>query len=89
MKVSVYKAIGSKLDNKRWFVILKAEDKIESLPEDITRTTDHFTLKKNIELLPGEQRIALDSDEAITSINQKGYYIQNIDIKSPPQFVTN
>lgn len=81
MKVDIYKAIGSRMDQKNWFILIESGKDIKNLiPEKIWKQVDNFSFNKSIEIHPGEHRIALDSTEAITDINKNGYYIQGVNL---------
>ncbi len=83
MKVDIYKAFRSKIERKTWFVFLKAGEKLDFLPDHVKQAASDFVLKKSLDINPGENRIALDIDEALMDLNKRGYYIQGAKIESP------
>ncbi|RKZ51288.1 MAG: hypothetical protein DRR16_30010 [Candidatus Parabeggiatoa sp. nov. 3] len=80
MKVDIYKAIGSKIEPKRWYVLVKEKTGLDILPNNVLLAAERFSLTKSLEISQGEYRIALDTDEAIAHINKKGFYITGANI---------
>ena len=78
MKVDIYKAVGSKIEPRRWYVFVKAKTGLEVLPHKIRQAAKGFDLTKSLEISKGEYRIALDPDEAIASIHKNGFYLQGL-----------
>ena len=83
MKVDIYKAVGSKTDEKRWYVVLKSGKALASLPEKVEKLASNFLLAKTLDILPQEIRIALDCNGAITGIQKEGFYIQHLRVEKP------
>jgi len=80
MKVDIYKAVGSKIEPRRWYVFVKKETGLDILPNQVLLAADGFSLTKSLEISQGEYRIALDTDEAIDHIHEKGFYVQGVNI---------
>jgi hypothetical protein len=80
MKVDIYKAVGSKIESRRWYVFVKTETGLDILPNQVLLAADGFSLTKSLEISHGEYRIALDTDEAISNIHEKGFYVQGVNI---------
>ena len=70
MKVDIYKAIGSKIEPKRWYVFVKEKTGLDILPNNVLLAAERFSLTKSLEISQGEYRIALDTDEAIYHIDK-------------------
>lgn len=81
MKVEVYKPKKALAKNESVRIIVQEGYDIEDLPKEIKQRAGGFDLEKKKEILPGEQRIALDPDEAIKNNEGKGYHIQSYKIK--------
>jgi len=80
MKVDIYKAVGSKIEPRRWYVFVKKETGLDILPNQVLLAADSFSLTKSLEISQGEYRIALDTDEAIFNIHENGFYVQGVNI---------
>ncbi len=80
MKVDIYKAVGSKIEPRRWYVFVKAESELDILPKKVKQAAEGFSLTKSLEISQGEYRIALDTDEAISHIQKKGFYLQGLNL---------
>jgi uncharacterized protein YcgL (UPF0745 family) len=80
MKVDIYKAIGSKIEPRRWYVFVKAESGLDILPDKVKQAAKEFCLTKSLEISEGEYRIALDTDEAISHIHKNGFYLQGLNL---------
>lgn len=72
MLVDIYQ---SRNNNKRNYVFVETRNCFSSIPEKIRNDCGKLFFDKKIELNPGEKRIALKTDEAISHIMDKGYYI--------------
>ncbi len=81
MRVDVYKAIGSKIEAKRWYVFVETGMKIDFLPDKIKQAADRFSLFQSLTISQGEYRIALNTDEAISDIQKNKFYLQGVNIK--------
>jgi len=80
MKVDIYKAIGSKIEPRRWYVFVNAKTGLDILPNKVKQAADGFSLTKSLEISQGEYRIALDTDEAISHIHKNGFYLTGASI---------
>jgi len=80
MKVDIYKAIGSKIESRRWYVFVKAKTGLDILPNKVKQAADEFSLTKTLEISRGEYRIALDTEEAISHIHKNGFYLTGANI---------
>ncbi len=80
MKVDIYKAVGSKIEPRRWYVFVKTKTGLDILPNQVLLAADGFSLTKSLEISQGEYRIALDTDEAIYNIHENGFYVQGVNI---------
>ncbi len=48
--------------------------------DKVLLAADGFSLTKSLDISQGEYRIALDTDEAIDNIHEKGFYVQGANI---------
>ncbi|QTA79880.1 YcgL-like domain-containing protein [Desulfonema limicola] len=78
MEVDIYKAKKVSGPKSRIFVLMDKGKDINSLPDEITSITGTLIYTKSINMQPGEIRIALNVDEAIKNIQERGYYIPNL-----------
>ncbi|NKC11268.1 MAG: hypothetical protein GKR94_03385 [Gammaproteobacteria bacterium] len=81
MKVKVYKAKRSDSSGSKVFLLIASQSSLESVPADILEQVGDMVPFRDFELLPGQQRIALDTDEALKAIDEEGYYIQGAKIE--------
>jgi uncharacterized protein YcgL (UPF0745 family) len=81
MKVKVYKARRPDTSGARVFLFIGFDSTVESLPTSERERMGELVLFREMELLPGQQRIAIDTDEALRAIKEKGYYIQGAKIE--------
>ena len=72
MNVDIYKSTET---SGRYFVIQSGGD-TSSLPEQVEPTP-----KKTIDITPGENRIGLSGDDAISDISSKGYHATDVSIQ--------
>ncbi len=82
METDIY--MGRKFDNpkERVFIFIPKGSLLDSLPADAVQNIGELTYQKSINIMAGEKRIALDTDEAIQHIQDKGYYIQGTKIRT-------
>lgn len=81
MEVDIYKAIGSKIDQRNWFIIIEYKKNLEkTVSKELLSKADKFNFFKTITIHEGEHRIALDSTEAIRDISTKGFHLQGVKI---------
>lgn len=80
MRVDIYKARRSPEPTVRVYVLIPSGGSADALPQNIKDQTGELQYDRTIEIHPGESRIALDSDEAIRSIESDGYHVQHAEI---------
>lgn len=83
MNVDIYEIIGSR--GHEYIMIEKGVNIDDVLPEELK--SKKFKLHKSLTLQPGENKIALDSDEAINSIKLKGYHLQGVQFKAEENII--
>jgi uncharacterized protein YcgL (UPF0745 family) len=76
MKVDIYRAKKSPKNHEKRYIFVLADFNITNLPPEILENTGELVIEKTIDIKPGEKRIALDTDEALKNINEKGYHEQ-------------
>lgn len=81
MKVDIYRAKKSPGNHEKLYVFVPAGSNINELPPDIIEKTGGLVIEKTIDIQPGEKRIALDTDEALRNLNEKGYHEQGSKIE--------
>ena len=72
MLVDIYK---SRKGRDFTFVFLPSGKEFNSLPQNIREDYGEFSFNKKVEINPGKLYIALKTEEALDSLNDKGYYI--------------
>lgn len=82
MKVEVYKPKKALAKKESVRIIVKEGYNIDDLPDELKQKAGGFDLEKKKEIKAGEQRIALDSDEAIKNIEENGYHIQSYKVEA-------
>ena len=81
MKVDIYRAKKSPSPNENIYIFVPDGFNIENLPREITQEAGGLDLEKKLDIKSGEKRIALNTDEAIKNINEKGYHVQGSKIE--------
>lgn len=81
MKVDIYRAKNAPGAHERLYVFIPQGENIEKLPSNVLSKTGELTIEKTIDIHPGEKRIALDSDEALKNLTEKGYHLQGSKIE--------
>lgn len=81
MKVDIYKAIGSKIEAKRWYVFVEKGMKTDFLPDKVKQAADRFSLSDSLTISQGQYRIALNTDEAISNIQKNKFHLQGVNIE--------
>ncbi len=76
MKVDIYRAKKSPGPNENIYIFIPEGFNIENLPDEIKEKVGDLDLEKKRDIKPGEKRIALNTDEAIKNIIEKGYHVQ-------------
>lgn len=82
MKVDIYRAKKSPGVHEKLYIFVPAESNIDDLPDEINAQTGGVVLEKTIDIQPGEKRIAVNTDEALKNLREKGYHEQNSKIES-------
>ncbi len=78
MKVDVYKAKKTPdLREIRTFVFIPMGMNVEKLPYEVTNRCGKLFFQKTLNIEPDENRISLDTNEAIDNINKYGYYVKD------------
>ena len=91
MRVAIYKIRRTADPAERRFLFVPVGTDIETLPPEIRNDLGDLRFEKIIDIEPGENRIALNTDEAISNIEMSGYYVQcarietRISSQIPPQ----
>lgn len=80
MNVDVYKSKKSSGPREKTYILVSAGEDIESLPQKVKDQLGELIFFKNIDLVPGKPRIAIDPDQAIQNIQNNGYHIQGTKI---------
>lgn len=81
MRVDVYKASKASDRNSRRFLFVPEGSDPKSLPREVSELLGNLQKVRTMEIQPGEKRIALDTDEAISDISQSGYHVEETKIE--------
>jgi len=81
MKVDIYRAKNSPGNHEKLYVFVVAGSNIANLPPEVLERTGGLVIEKTIDMQPGEKRIALDTDEALKNLDEKGYHEQGSKIE--------
>jgi uncharacterized protein YcgL (UPF0745 family) len=81
MKVDIYRAKKSPSPYENIYIFVPEGSNVENLPDEIKEKAGGFDLEKKLDIKPGEKRIALNTDEAIKNIEEKGYHVQGSKIE--------
>lgn len=73
MQIDIYKVKNNDTPNSRKFILVRAG---ENPPMNL----NDLVYFKEIEIKPGDKRIALDTDKAIFNIKHYGYHIEEAKI---------
>ncbi len=76
MKVDLYKVKYADQSGDRIFLFVQEGIDVQSLSQDLLAEIGEKEFEKTIDIRPGEQRIALDTDKAIDNINRYGYHVE-------------
>lgn len=82
MLVDIYKAKRTTSSGERIYVFVEKGKDLKTLPPDLLAETGELEFEKEMEIRPGEKRIALDTDEAIDQISNRGYHLEAPRIES-------
>lgn len=80
MNVDIYKAKKAPGPREKTYILVSAGESIENLPPEVKEQFGELIFFKNITLVSGKPRIAIDPDEAIQNIQNSGYHIQGTKI---------
>lgn len=81
MEVDIYRAKNSPGIHEKAYVFLPSGSDINNLPPEVIEKAGGLVVEKTIDIQPGEKRIALDSDEALKNLSEKGYHVQGSKIE--------
>lgn len=81
MKVDIYRAKKSPGTHEKLYIFVPSGFNVEDLPAEVIENTGGVIAEKTIDIQPGEKRIALDSDEALKNLSEKGYHVQGSKIE--------
>lgn len=81
MKVDVYRAKKIPGIHENLYVFVPAESNVEGIPRELKERTGGLVYEETIDIQPGEKRIALDTDDAIRNLSEKGYHEQGAKIE--------
>ena len=81
MKVDIYRAKKSPGNHEKLYIFMPTGSKVKNLPHEIIKKTGGLVVEKTIDIQPGEKRIALDTDEALRKLTEKGYHEQSSKIE--------
>lgn len=81
MIVDVYKQLEIFKPNIRFYILIPSCKYETTVLPYIIRKKEKFLFQKTIDLKAGQQRIAIDVEEAIKNITEKGYHEQEVIIK--------
>lgn len=76
MNVDIYKAKIEPSPREKQYVLVPAGSDIDILPPDVREQLGELVFFKNLTLVPGKPRIAVDPLVAIQNIENNGYHIQ-------------
>ena len=76
MKVDIYRSKKSPGNHEKLYIFVPENSNIEDLPAEIHEKTGGLVREKTIDIQPGEKRIALNTDEALKNLKEKGYHEQ-------------
>jgi uncharacterized protein YcgL (UPF0745 family) len=82
MDADIYKALQPPAPGERLYVLVPSGTDIKKLPDDIIIKTGDLLFFRKVSLTPGKQRIALDQDEAVRNLRNRGYHLQGAKIIS-------
>ncbi len=82
MKVDIYRVRKDPDPTERRYVLIPSDIDASALLEKLRADLGELEYERTIDIHPGEKRIALDSDEAITNIHSMGYHIQGARIQT-------
>lgn len=80
MKIKIYQASKTHSNSGIFYVFIPSDKEINEIDILESDRLGRLIYYKDLEINPGEKRIALDADKAIQSINEKGYHIQGTKI---------
>ena len=81
MMVDIYRAQKSPKPGVSICIFIPTKTDISSLPQALREKMGTLIFEKTLEIKPGEIRCALNTDEAIKAIEQKGFYISSAEVR--------
>ncbi|WP_353573166.1 hypothetical protein [Candidatus Albibeggiatoa sp. nov. BB20] len=83
MQVDIYKVKKRKKPQITEFLMVESgfDYKKKVSPDELNKLGE-LIFSRQIEINPGEQRIALNSNDVIEEINKKGFHIETVEIKT-------
>ena len=81
MEVDIYKAKKSPGPREKTYIMVRSGSDINNLPNELKEKTGELSFFKKMTIKRGQKRIALDPNEAITNIEEKGYHEQGTKIE--------
>jgi len=81
MKIDIYRAKRSPGTHEKLYIFLPSGSKVDDLPNEVLGKTGGLVAEKTIDIQPGEKRIALNTDEALKNLSEKGYHEQSSKIE--------
>ena len=82
MEVDIYKATSLSSATEKVHIFVPSGSSVEELPDDLKERAGELVFEKQLEINPGDQRIALDADEAIRNIDDQGFHVQGSKIET-------
>lgn len=77
MKAYVYRGLKS----PGQLLVLSKENGFSSVPKDVLDDLGPLNLYRTIDIEPGQQRIAIDPDRAISDLEDQGYHLEDLAIR--------
>ncbi len=87
MKVDVYRATKFQGYHEKLYVMVPEGASPDALPKSLKEKTGELIKEKEVDLRPGEKRIALDVDTALKNLESHGYHEQLTRIVAPKHAV--
>ena len=73
--MNVCKALKIPGSTERMYIFIPSDRTVGFLPDEVKQRAGDLNFEQEIDIRPGERRIALDTDEAIRDIRRKGFHI--------------
>ncbi len=62
-------------------LVLSEKNNFSSVPKDVLGQLGPLSLYRTIDIEPGQQRIAIDPDRAISDLEGQGYHLEDLAIR--------